>query len=40
MEAIKAIIQFVKATERFQSQIMPREEEGEETGEGENGVQE
>ena len=39
MAAIKAVIQFVKATERFQSQAMPREEEGEEKGEVEKEVE-
>ena len=33
MNAIKAVIQFAKATDRFQSQVVPREEEGEERGE-------
>jgi hypothetical protein len=41
MAAIKAVIQFVKATERFQSQVVPRvEDENEERGEGETGVEE
>jgi ribonuclease HI len=40
MAALKAVIQFVKATERLQSQVVPREEEGEERGEGQREVEE